>query len=572
MKKIYSTFFITFILLNVYGQQPTFDWAKQLGNNTLDLGQHIRLDYFGNVYTVGYFQGIVDFDPSAAGVFNLTASGTSSHYIQKLDANGNFMWAKKIDGINCTITSFDVDSNIYLVGHYQDSTDFDPDSLNTYYLLDTASFITKLSLNGDFIWVKNIKADNASNIEIGNNSNLLITGSNSHSVVDFNPSPTDTFNLSTGAPDGQLSFAYLLKLDSDGNFYWVKRFDGPLNFKDISTDGNDNIYITGSFQSTVDFNPNDTLTNSLTYSNSGVLGDYFVLKLNSNGVFKWVNTINTTSVGEAITTDASGNVIASGYFMYSGDFNPSPSQSYNIVSDVSTWDIFIHKLDSSGNFIWAKGIGSNGDDEAWTIATDIVGGLYIGGLFGYTVDFNPPPGSSAIVAGNPNSATGLMDAFILKLDAGGNFNWVQHIGGVGTTAIKSIALDNNVNVYSTGYFGVNVSGTGSANFDESNSNFTLTSSGGNFDSFFYKLSQPTIVSVNSQKANEFLNFIFPNPTTGLVNLNAIDFKSNLLLFDLLGNNIKIENINSNNQLDISNLSNGVYFLSNGNKNYKIVKQ
>jgi hypothetical protein len=562
---------MTFILLNVYAQQPTFDWAKRTGNNTLDIGQQIRLDNIGNVYTVGYFQGTVDFDPSTGGVFNLTANGIGSNFMQKVDASGNFIWAKKLDGINCNITSFDIDSNIYIVGHYQGSTDFDPDSSNTYFLLDTATFIAKLNLNGHLIWVKSIKTDNASNIEIDNGANLLITGSNSYSVVDFNPSPTDTFNLNTGVPNGQLSFTYLLKLDSGGNFYWVKRFDGSLNFNDISSDGNDNIFITGSFQSTVDFNPNDTLTNSLTYSNSGVLGDYFVLKLNSNGVFKWVNTINTTSVGEAITIDVSGNVIATGYFMYSGDFNPSPSQSYNIVSDVSTWDIFIQKLDSSGNFIWAKGIGSNGDDEAWTIATDIVGGLYIGGLFGYTVDFNPPPGSSAIVVGNPNSATGLMDAFILKLDAGGNFNWVQHIGGVGTTAIKSIALDNNVNVYSTGYFGGNVSGTGSANFDESNSNFTLTSSGGNFDSFVYKLSQPTIVSVSSFKVNELSNFIFPNPTTGLVNLKGIDLRSNFLLYDLIGNNIKIENINSNNQLDISNLNNGVYFLSNGNKNYKIVK-
>jgi hypothetical protein len=563
---------MTFILLNVYAQQPTFDWAKRTGNNTLDLGQQIRLDNFGNVYTVGYFQGAVDFDPATGGVFNLTANGTGSNFIQKVDASGNFIWAKKFDGINCNITSFDIDSNIYIVGHYQGSTDFDTDSSNTYYLLDTATFIVKLNLNGDLIWVKSIKSDNASNIEIDNSANLLITGSNSYSVVDFNPSPTDTFNLTTGVPNGQLSFTYLLKLDSDGNFYWVKRFDGTLNYNDISSDGNDNIFITGSFQNTVDFNPNDTLINSLTYSNTGVLGDYFVLKLNSNGVFKWVNTINTTSVGEELTIDVSGNVIATGYFMYSGDFNPSPSQSYNIVSDVSTWDIFIQKLDSSGNFIWAKGIGSNGDDEAWTIATDIVGGLYIGGLFGYTVDFNPPPGSSAIVVGNPNSATGLMDAFILKLDAGGNFNWVQHIGGVGTTAVKSIALDTNVNVYSTGYFGGNVAGAGSANFDEANTSFTLTSNGGNFDAFVYKLSQPTIVSINTSKVNESLNLIFPNPTTGIVNLNAIDLKGNVLLYDLLGNRVKIENINSNNQLDITNLSNGVYFLNNGSKNYKIVKQ
>jgi hypothetical protein len=157
------------------------------------------------------------------------------------------------------------------------------------------------------------------------------------------------------------------------------------------------------------------------------------------------------------------------------------------------------------------------------------------------------------------------------LDAGGNFNWVQHIDGNGYDGVASIAIDSNVNVYSTGFFGGAIAGVGSANFDISNSGYILTSIG-DADAFVYKLSQPTIVSINSTKFNELSNFVFPNPTTGLVNLKGIDIKSNFLLYDILGNSIKIENINSNNQLDISNLSNGVYFLSNGNKNYKIVKQ
>ena len=109
-------------------------------------------------------------------------------------------------------------------------------------------------------------------------------------------------------------------------------------------------------------------------------------------------------------------------------------------------------------------------------------------------------------------------------------------------------------------------------FDESNSNFTLSSINGSQDVFFLKLSQPAIVSVNSNHLGDGSNFIFPNPTSGLINIQGSDLIDNIKLYDLLGNSVRIENINSNNQLDISSLCNGVYFLYNGNKNHKIVKQ
>lgn len=559
---------MTFILLNVYAQQPTFDWAKRIGNNTLDLGQHIRLDNFGNVYSVGYFQGVVDFDPSAVGVFNLTSNGTSSYYIQKLDASGNFMWAKKIDGINCTITSFDVDSNIYLVGHYQDSTDFDPSPTTSQYLTDTASYILKLNLLGDFIWVKSIKANHFSTIGLDGNSNLYLSGGFTDSV-DFDPSFANSFFLSTSIVNGATLF--FLKLNSDGDFIWAKKINSGSTFvNSIAVEELGNFVVTGNYNGNVDFNPSDSVAFNLTSSVSATY-NCFTLKLNSNGNFMWANDINTFSYGYGASIDFLGNVLITGFYSETADFDPSLINTYNLTSDLTTNDIFVQKLDSSGNFIWAKSIGSNGDDQGYTISTDIVGSVYIGGIFGYTVDFDPSSGGTVSVVGNPNSSAGMFDGYILKLDAVGNFNWVQHIGGNGSTGVASLVMDSNVNVYSTGYFGGGVP-TGSANFDESNSNFTLSSTGNNPDAFVYKLSQPTIVSVNPNKFQELSNFVFPNPTTGLVNLKGIDLKSNFILYDLLGNNIKIENINSNNQLDISDLNNGVYFLSNGNKNYKIVKE
>ena len=68
-------------------------WTKNLGGTSDDYGQSIAVDYSGNVYTTGYFSGTVDFDPGA-GIFNLTSVGSIDIFVSKLDASGNFVWAK----------------------------------------------------------------------------------------------------------------------------------------------------------------------------------------------------------------------------------------------------------------------------------------------------------------------------------------------------------------------------------------------------------------------------------------------------------------------------------------------
>src|SRR5687767_41923 len=78
--------------------QPVFSWAKGMGGTIWDRGNAIALDASGNVYTAGEFAGTVDSDPGP-GVHNLTCTSTSCDiFISKLDANGNFLWAKAIGG------------------------------------------------------------------------------------------------------------------------------------------------------------------------------------------------------------------------------------------------------------------------------------------------------------------------------------------------------------------------------------------------------------------------------------------------------------------------------------------
>src|SRR5262249_40197050 len=74
-----------------------FVWAGQLGGARYDVAWGVTNDAAGNVYTVGYFQGTADFDPGP-GAYNLTPAGPSDAFISKLDSGGHFVWAGQLGG------------------------------------------------------------------------------------------------------------------------------------------------------------------------------------------------------------------------------------------------------------------------------------------------------------------------------------------------------------------------------------------------------------------------------------------------------------------------------------------
>lgn len=77
---------------------------------------------------------------------------------------------------------------------------------------------------------------------------------------------------------------------------------------------------------------------------------------------------------------------------------------------------------------------------------DATGNIYIGGTFNYTADMDPGPGVYNITAEKDG------DAFILKLDASGNFLWAGTFGNLATKDINAMTVDDAGNTYFTGYF------------------------------------------------------------------------------------------------------------------------
>jgi hypothetical protein len=113
----------------------------------------------------------------------------------------------------------------------------------------------------------------------------------------------------------------------------------------IAVDATGNVYTTGYFEGTADFDPGAGTTNLISAGNL----DYFVSKLDPSGNFLWAKSIGGSSneVGYSIAVDSSGNVYTTGYFAGTADFDPGAGTS-NLTS-VGGNDVFVLKLSPSGD-------------------------------------------------------------------------------------------------------------------------------------------------------------------------------------------------------------------------------
>jgi hypothetical protein len=484
--------------------QPVFHWADKMGSPQQDEGAGIALDPSGNVYTTGIFEGTCDFDPSAS-VANRVSNGGKDFFISKLDNAGNYAWAKSI-GANYDDYAYgiaaDDSGNVYVTGYFGGNPmDFDPGP-GTFMMAAPGGFaqifVLKLNTAGDFVWAKQIGAssvEQATAIAVDHAGHLYLTGYFMN-PIDFDPGP----GVTTLSPNG----AFVLKLDTAGNFKWAKQLGdtaGAVGYA-VKADKHGNVYTAGAFYFSGDFDPGAAahlLTNAGDY-------DIFVSKLDSAGNFVWAQSMGGTGMEQAnaLAVDTLGNVYLTGGFHGTCDFDPGAA-TYPLTSVSVAWDVFTEKLDVNGDFLWAFRLGSTSSgnsDQGYGIQVDDSGNVYTTGCFLGNVDFDP--GTAAFLLNSGNTT----QIYIHKVTTNGNFTWAGQMGG-GTLnyhAGKALALDSAANIYTTGSF---VSVT---DFDPGSAIFNLTSSGG-YDIFVQKLGAALTTSVPAIPGQNSIS-LYPNPNNG----------------------------------------------------------
>jgi hypothetical protein len=286
-------------------------------------------------------------------------AGLSDAYLVKLDANGNLQWTKTIggkdfeDGYSLIQTS---DGGYAIAGQ---TNSFGAGGYDVY--------VVKLDANGNLQWTKTIGGKKE---DVGLMS-LIQTSDGGYAIA----GATNSF----GAGNGDV---YVVKLDANGKLQWTKTIGGPgyeIGFSLIQT--SDGGYAVAG--ATKSFGAGDE--------------DVYVVKLDTNGNLQWTKTIGgpKRDWGSSLIQTSDG-----GYAIAGSTFSFGAGQL----------DVYVVKLDASGNLQWTKTIGGNDWDAGISLIQTSDGGYAIAG---HTKSFG----------------AGGEDVYVVKLDANGNLQWTKTIGG-----------------------------------------------------------------------------------------------------------------------------------------------
>lgn len=265
---------------------------------------------------------------------------------------------------------------------------------------------------------------------------------------------------------------FILKIDFDGNYLWAISFGGSGD--DVATSiaaDNSGIMIVGNFVNTVDFNPGSGTNNSISNGNS----DIFYLKLNNNGGYLYHKTIGGPNADTCnkIIYDVFNIPFIVGTFRDTVDFNPDAG--VNSVTTGGGIDGYVMKINpSSGGLIWVKqfeSLGVNAYININDIGTDSLGNIFIGGNFYNSVDIDPGP--SVLYMGSVNLSNGTaQNVFLIKLDSSGNYSGYTTLRPSTSCNLASLKIDSNDNVISTGAFSGNIDFNPSSGVNQINANGT----------------------------------------------------------------------------------------------------
>jgi hypothetical protein len=336
----------------------TTQWAYTfITAETVAIGGYaLTVDATGNVFVGGSFTDSVDFDPGPATNYLTATPGSVDAYILKFNTGGDFQWVKQFEcGGNASTDYITLDAlgNIYSTGNFWNAgIDCDPGA-GSAILSNNGNadiFISKLDVNGDYVWAKSMGSsalDYGLSIAVGATGNVYSTGF-FEGTVDFDPGAGTQNLTSEGMRD-----VFISKLDANGDYLWAKGMGSSTAndiAKGIDIDVSGNIYTTGYFEGTVDFDPGAGTTNIVSTGDK----DAFVQKLDNNGDFVWAHHYGSTveDHGISIALDASNNIYMAGHFNGTADFDFSLGTSN--LTTAGSRDAYFTKWSQS-----AVGIGEN---------------------------------------------------------------------------------------------------------------------------------------------------------------------------------------------------------------------
>jgi len=469
-------------------------------------------------------QQTVDGGLIMAGRMEGTGAGAIDFYLASTSANGNLLWAKTYgNSANDRIFSVLQTSDGGFAAAGWTNSFSGPDSAFFIYLIRTDG-------NGNLLWSKKI-----GDIDW-------------YHVIDFRQTSDGGFILCGYIGIGFNDYLYLVKTDGSGNVSWTKAYTGNSEMGWSIQQTTDGGFIIAGLISAAD-------------------GNIYIVKTDSSGTILWTKSIGGPGweEGYSVFQTQDGGYMICGY---TDSFGAGGS------------DVYLIKLDGSGNLLWSNAYGGAGDEYGNDVRQTSDGGF--------------------IIAGNSNSfGAGDDDVYVIKTDSAGNVTWSKVFGTTDNEEGYSVqetsdggfivtGQSSNTNLWNifvvktdiNGFSGCNESSVSTivtpvvstvslppvpavSSYGIGSTAPTSVSSGGTE-------SIVCILTASDEKAPvENLISFFPNPASTELKIKNSELKiQEIEIYDMLGEKIFSHQPLAQREIsiDISRWNSGIYFVSVKDKN------
>ena len=554
------------------------EWVNDFSMSGIDSSFYLSdhsVDVNGNYIIIGEFSGGIDFDlgPDEA-IFSTSSLNEKDFFVTKYNNVGEYMWCFTIKNQNgkTRFVEVDDDGNIYITGTFRSTIDFDP-STNTNEISPLAQsdvFIAKYNSNGEFVWVKGIPCTGntvVDHLELNNVQETFYITGYFWETIDFDPGiGTDEYT----AQSSDNYDTYIAKYDFSGNYEWahqiVKGGIGSGYYPKLAVDEvTDDVYLTGHFVDTVQFDNDSIAPETIAYGTSNDNNrDVFIIKYNSQGGFQWVNRLYGDENQEVRGFEFSnGSLFCAGGAVEEVYFSNS-SSNINIASNIYAANPILIKIDSDGNLtssVEIKGVDGWGSAIDLSLINDST--LYTVGVFRRTMDFSTDFGTYQVFA---DSSDGRI--YIAKYDEDLNVQNVNVLKGTGSThhAFGIASTDGSNSFSIVGNFLTSI------NLSTSQSNDYVLENQGERKWFLAKYKESSLTLSEESFYEGEIN-LYPNPTSEVHTLKLNGFENDNIcieMYDIQGRKLNtihddiVDDIQTF-EVNVSHLHAGIYF-------YKIVSK
>ena len=526
-------FLVTIISLKAFGQKsPQYLWGIYGG------GREITTDIKGDIWSLGRFE-----DTIQIGNTFLISQGSSNIVLTKTDNNHNYLLTKGIITTDARTSPTEIiaspEGGVYFTCSYYDRIIIDNDTFKSKGSDDL--LLVKLDNSGNLVWAKSF----GSNSEDWGMNNLAVDkqGNIYMSCMFGLWLPDDTIKIGSYEYTGNTGRdIYIVKLTKDGDVIWVKQAAGKLydSVFGIVVDEFGNVYSTGCIRDTVYFDGNMYIANK-------DKTDLFLSKYDPNGNLIFVKLAQSTSDWNRGNIGLDITLGSDGFIYLCGLVNDTTTFDNHTIHVSKTEYLVIAKYDTNGNVIWVR---ADIKGHAGRIATDADNNIY--------------------------SSLGYGESTLVKYDSSGKLIWENkygpHKNGANNTKVEVLGLTvtNENKLLITGMYDnlTNTFGKDTLQlYSKPKNNIYIAE---------VKLFPADIVDQTVTEPNIKL---YPNPNSGYFYVeakNLVDNKGILTITDVNGKIVYSKDIKPKTGIDISSLSDGVYFvnISSGADTYsgKIIKQ